>query len=192
MIKKILILLFLIFIIFIIYELFFYSSNNQEMFVVNPKDSQSTIIKNLKEKDFIHNKIIFKFLLGLNRNFKIAPGGYNAPPKTNILKLISIFKEGPALKWITIPEGLRKEEIGDILAQELGWNENQKNNFLNAYQILNLGNDYKEGVYFPDTYLLPKKETGDQIAKRLIDRFNEKFVHFAKEAKNQNINGQLY
>jgi len=188
MIKKILIFLVLILIVLISYEIFFYTSkNNQATFIVNPKDSQKTIILNLKNEGLINSQIIFQLLIGLNGNFKISPGGYNLPPKINILKLISILKEGPVLKWVTIPEGLRKEEIKDILAYNLEWDENQKNNFLNAYQILNLGNDYKEGVYFPDTYLLPKKESGDQIAKRLIDHFNEKFAPFAKEAKNQNI-----
>ena len=38
--------------------------------------------------------------------------------------------------------------------------------------------DYVEGVYFPDTYLIPVKENGLDIANRMIAHFNEKFAPY--------------
>ncbi len=89
------------------------------------------------------------------------------------------------MKWVVIPEGLRKEQIADTITPILNWNNQTKNEFLNAYS--SLGTDYKEGVYFPDTYLLPKDETGGQIAQRFIKRFQEKFAPYYPQFTKQNI-----
>ena len=47
--------------------------------------------------------------------------------------------------------------------------------------------DYIEGVYFPDTYLIPINEAPLDVAKRLRAHFEEKFTPYAKEAIKQNI-----
>ena len=46
--------------------------------------------------------------------------------------------------------------------------------------------DYIEGVYFPDTYLIPVAETPLQVANRLVAKFNEKFSPYLLSFKNQN------
>jgi UPF0755 protein len=50
-----------------------------------------------------------------------------------------------------------------------------------------MGTDYVEGVYYPDTYLIPVDETGAQVAKRFIDRFNEKFAPYAQKFLDADI-----
>lgn len=49
----------------------------------------------------------------------IEPGGYRISQSMNARELIIVLTSEPQLKWITIPEGLRKEEIGERLAKEL-------------------------------------------------------------------------
>ena len=44
-----------------------------------------------------------------------------------------------------------------------------------------------EGVYFPDTYLIPVSETPLQTANRLIAKFNEKFAPYLPLFNKQNI-----
>ena len=89
------------------------------------------------------------------------------------------------MKWVVIPEGLRKEQIAEILATELGWSDQEKSDWVTKYTVMN--DDYIEGVYFPDTYLIPKDESGLQIAQRFIDKFNEQFAPYAEKFAAQNI-----
>jgi len=186
MLKKLLFFLLLIFISFLIFQLFFNGSKNySEKFTVGIYDDEKTIIDNLKNKNFIGSKQIFKIVFLLYGKPKIKPGGYKIEPKANILKIISILKKEPHFKWVILKEGLRKEEIANIISKELNWHNDQKENFLNAYK--KIGADYEEGVYFPDTYLLPSYENGEQIAQRLINNFNEKTSDLLKEAARQNI-----
>ena len=89
------------------------------------------------------------------------------------------------MKQILIPPGLRKEEIAELLASNLGWTKTQKNNWINIYTRMKY--DFVEGVYFPDTYLIPKNETPLKVANRLISNFNEKFASYLLQFKKQNI-----
>ncbi|HEX4104514.1 MAG TPA: endolytic transglycosylase MltG, partial [Candidatus Paceibacterota bacterium] len=47
--------------------------------------------------------------------------------------------------------------------------------------------DYFEGVYFPDTYLIPTSSTPAEVAARLVAQFNTSFAPYAAEALQQNI-----
>ncbi|MCX6721256.1 MAG: endolytic transglycosylase MltG, partial [Candidatus Staskawiczbacteria bacterium] len=73
----------------------------------------------------------------------------------------------------------------EILAEELNWSEEQKNDWITKFTTMKF--DYIEGVYFPDTYLIPKDENGLEIAQRFINKFNEEFAPYAKEFAAQNI-----
>ncbi len=91
----------------------------------------------------------------------------------------------PYMKWVVIPEGLRKEQIAELIGDELGWDQEAKKKWVGNYTAMNY--DEIEGVYFPDTYLLPKDETGFQIADRLRAKFNEKFAPYADKFVKANI-----
>lgn len=103
----------------------------------------------------------------------IEPGGYKISQSMNARELIVTLTSEPQLKWITFPEGLRKEEIGERLAKQLHWTDEELEKWNTTYTAMQY--DYREGVYFPDTYLIPIDENGLDTAKRMINHFNEKF-----------------
>jgi UPF0755 protein len=85
---------------------------------------------------------------------------------------------------VTVPPGLRKEEVANILAKNLNWTDKQKKNFL-AYT--NQTYNYLEGVYFPETYLIPIDESPKKTFERIITKFNENFSPLQKEFAKQNF-----
>jgi UPF0755 protein len=103
----------------------------------------------------------------------------------SVWEVAGIFSGEPYMRWVTIPEGLRKEEIADILARELGWSDGEKQEWLTKDTAMQ--NDYVEGVYFPDTYLIPVDESPLDVANRLRAKFEEKFAQFSSDALKQNI-----
>jgi len=115
----------------------------------------------------------------------IEPGGYRISQSMNARELIIVLTSEPQLKWITIPEGLRKEEIGERLAKELHWSNEELEKWNTTYTAMQY--DYREGVYFPDTYLIPTDENGLDTAKRMINRFNERFAGFPEKFTAKNI-----
>ncbi len=115
----------------------------------------------------------------------IEPGGYKISQSMNARELIIVLTSEPQLKWITIPEGLRKEEIGERLAKQLHWSNEELEKWNTTYTAMQY--DYREGVYFPDTYLIPTDENGLDTAKRMINRFNERFAGYPEKFTSKNI-----
>src|SRR3990167_7529004 len=100
-------------------------------------------------------------------------------------KLAHTVTSEPTMKWITIPEGLRKEEIGERLAKALHWSDEEMDKWNKTYTAMQF--DYVEGVYFPDTYLIPVNENGLDTANRMINRFNERFAGYPEKFSEQDI-----
>lgn len=174
-----------------IFALFYFSlsapgsSAETERFVVPQGTSSADAFAELSANGFVRSGFAFGALAGL-RGVAIPSGAYKLAKNMNAFQVADTLAAGPYMKWIVVPEGMRKEEIADQLSAALGWNDEKKAQFLNAYETLG-GSDYREGVYFPDTYLLPKDEDGAQIAQRFIQHFNEKFALYAAEAARQNV-----
>lgn len=89
------------------------------------------------------------------------------------------------MKWVVIPEGLRKEQIAELIGKELSWSQEDKTKWITIYTSMNYGT--LEGVYFPDTYLIPIDENPMNVATRLRAKFNEEFAPYSNEALVQNI-----
>lgn len=98
---------------------------------------------------------------------KILPGGYDLPPTAGPLDLARIFKDGPDYVKVTFPEGFTANQVSARLARHgfTGGAQLQKL----AYPLT--GFSSLEGRLFPDTYLMPLKGNGKNLAGRMQDRF---------------------
>lgn len=150
-------------------------------FVVPVGISYSDIVGELKSQGFIKSTWIFSLVM----RESIKPGGYRISGNMSVFTLAAVFKGEPYMNWVTVPEGLRKEEIADLLAQKLNWTDAVKKEFVNAPSKLNW--PLKDGLYFPETYLFPKDEDGYQIAARMFSKFNEELNPHTTEFAKQNI-----
>ena len=147
--------------------------------------SVSSVISALKSRGFIKSEWAFNLLIHLRGLRSIAPGGYDISNSMNAWDIAGVLSKKPTSVWVVIPEGLRKEEIADILSQNLGWTNAQKTEWIT--KDTSTDPNYSEGVYFPDTYLIPVGETPLQTANRLRANFEEKFAPYSKEASVKNI-----
>jgi UPF0755 protein len=92
----------------------------------------------------------------------------------------------PSVRIIRVQEGLRKEEIADLMGNKLGWNEKEKNSFINAHLALN--SDNLEGRYFPKTYLLDKDEDPMGVTAEMLKEFSRETSTIKKQKNMQVIN----
>ncbi len=158
-----------------------------ERFVAPLNASKDEIIDKLFTEGFIKSKEAFGTALASTKegDNPIESGGYKIAKSMNAWEIVKVLTAKPYMKWVVIPEGLRKEEIADLLASSLGWSAIQKSKWINTYTALKY--DYLEGVYFPDTYLIPTDETPQAVANRLTAKFEEKFAPYSKEFAAQGI-----
>lgn len=154
-----------------------------DRFIVSIKDTNENITNNLFAQGYISD--VNNFINLLSEKNTVNPGGYKISKEMNPGQLVQVLNGKPYMKWIVIPEGLRKEEIAKLLADNLGWSKKQKDTWIKTDTTTRPG--YTEGVYFPDTYLIPIDETTTAVANRLISKFNENFALFLPQFTAKNI-----
>lgn len=155
------------------------------VFVVPQQKNSFSLAQELEKQHFIRNAFWFTVLSAfIHNNEDAVSGGYALSYSMTMFEIMNNVYDHPEFVWVTIREGLRKEQIGESLAMQLGWN----NTKIDEWNMVNNDSvEYKEGVYFPDTYLLPVDGTPSQTAKRFIDKFNEKVEPFMQQFTANNI-----
>jgi UPF0755 protein len=162
------------------------NSDRLEIFTVPQNQQNSDSVQFLKDQMFIRNTESFQLVLDyFATTHDIKPGGYRLSHNMNSWQIMKKVTGNPDLAWVTISFCPRKEQVGEKLAKALGWSTEQLNKWNTVYT--NTSSDYFEGVYYPDTYLIPVDESGPQIANRLISHFNEKIAPLADEFATKNI-----
>lgn len=174
--------------LFLMHRLFFNAPQSQEekvVFIVNRNQTEIQTLDKLKTQGLIRNKLAFKLVLYIKGNHKIDSGGYNVSKNMSAWQIADKLTALPDMKWVVAPEGLRKEQIGEILASTFNWSNEELDKWNTEYTKMRI--DYVEGTYFPDTYLIPVDENGLDIANRMTRRFDEKFAPYITQFAQQNI-----
>lgn len=158
--------------------------SEEERIVINLTTSESDLIPKLHSQGFIRNPLVFNLFLTLRRwHGKIEPGSYLVSKGMSVFKLADVLVNHPYQKWVVIPEGLRKEEVAFIIKNKLNLTDSQEKEFLA---------NSKEGYLFPDTYLLNLDYSGQEIAAKMTNQFDEKVADlFIKAQENNLLNDTL-
>lgn len=138
-----------------------------EKFVIPKGQAVSIIGKRLQEEGLIRNHWIFRFTVKKEElEKKLQAGSFELAPSMTVKEIAKALTQGTEDLWITIPEGWRREEIGESLVKQELEDFDQKK-FLK--QTVNL-----EGMLFPDTYLVPREILTEQVVNLLIQTFDRK------------------
>src|SRR4029077_17317127 len=86
-------------------------------------------------------------------------------PSMSALDVATNLTHGTLDIWVTIPEGLRADEIADMLKQKIpSYNESWR-------AVL----DSNEGYLFPDTYLIPRDANINLVVTLVRNNFEKKY-----------------
>lgn len=158
------------------------SDSSQKMVVIAKGASLRVIGNDLKEQGIIKDPIVF-FIYVKKNNFDrdIQAGSYRFSPSMSMSKIVDILRSGNLDEWVTIPEGLRAEEIAAILEKNIPtykpeWKEELKK---------------EEGYLFPDTYLIPRDATIIQVISILKNNFNTRIASIGMSADYPNLEKTL-
>ncbi len=152
------------------------TDNTPKMFKVEKGESLNSITNNLSKEGLIRNKVVFYLIvkrLGIEKS--IQAGEFQLAPSMDAETIAKSLTHGTVDTWVTIIEGLRKEEIAEILSQKFSVSEVEFNN------------EAEEGYLFPDTYSVPNGSDSEKIIKILRDTFDKKYAEIAESAKKRNL-----
>jgi len=160
-------------------------SSDKIIVTIDEGETVDQILQSLTEKGLMNERWAnyFKVYLRLNKlSSKLQAGTYNIPQNLSIVELIQTLQNGKDQEiWVTIPEGLRKDEIADTLVTNIGGTFS-KDTFLaltidqEFITTFGLNADVKdlEGYLFPDKYAFASDVTEREIATRLVETFKTK------------------
>ena len=144
---------------------------------VNPKDTANkvfvipkgaavrTIGNELKAAGLIKDPVVFFIYIKQNKlDQGIQAGSYKLSPSMNLVQIMDTIRHGTVDAWVTIPEGLRSEEIAEILREEI---PSYKPEWITSLKE-------EEGYLFPDTYLVPKDADVQTVISILKGNFSKK------------------
>jgi UPF0755 protein len=136
--------------------------------VITKGASASQIGNKLQSSGFIRSALAFKvYIQFTSQSGKLQSGQFRLSPSFSLFQNIDALFNGPIEIWVTIPEGLRREEVAAKFATALG----KDSTFINEFLIASKG---KEGYLFPDTYLFPLDSQVPSIVKKMEDTFSAK------------------
>ncbi len=148
-------------------------------------ESIDTIIPSLINQELLRKEYQNYFIFYLKQNniaTEIQAGLFNIPKNLTIIELAETLKNAqkPSV-WVTIPEGLRTDEIADILEKDLkNFNKELFLNMTNNKEFissLNLNTEELhtlEGFIYPDKYLFEKDINTEQTIEIIINNFKNK------------------
>lgn len=143
-------------------------ADQARQFVVKKGESLDSIARRLRAEGLIRSVLAFRIQavnLGLARD--IQAGSFRLDAGLALNQLILELTHGAEDRWITFPEGWRREQYAEHLAVQL---ENfDKDKFLQ----LTIG---KEGRLFPDTYLVPQEISPTGVVSILENNFHHKLT----------------
>lgn len=166
---------------------FFGPLNNSKetiIFVVPQEQSNFNLSDSLFDQRLIKNKKGFEFLFNnFSKNKEIKSGGYKLSSNLNAWQVIKKLEGKQDLMWVNIYYCPRKEQVGEKLAETLDWDQEKLNKWNNLFK----NSEYYEGVFYPDTYLIPVNESVEQVAQRFIQNFETKFSTLSEDYVDKNI-----
>lgn len=152
---------------------------NQQLQPVTPTDAQTVLFiipkgatttrvgTLLAEKGLVRSNLVFSlYARAIKLDRELQAGSYELSPAMSVQDIVAVFREGSQELWVTIPEGLRVEEVADRFASA-----DLPNFDTEAFIAMAKPS---EGRLFPDTYLVPRESTAEQIFALLTRTFHDK------------------
>lgn len=155
-------------------------------FIIPKGRAAVSIAENLEEEGFIKSALAFKIYVQVKGQAgKIQAGDYRLSKNQPLPSLVGELVHGPIAVWVTLQEGLRREEIAVKIAGSLTLTDDKKEVFATEFLTLTKNN---EGLLFPDTYLFLTNSTPRAVAKRLTENFDAKITPDIKNGfEKQNL-----
>lgn len=147
--------------------------------VIDKGMSAQSIASKLYTAGLIRNSLAFKLYTQIyDKSDKIQPGEFTLSPSMSLSEIVSHLLKGPDELWVTIPEGLRREEIPPRFIKALDLEGDEADNFRSEFLVQSRN---KEGYLYPDTYLFPRDVSAQKAVERLVSSFNIQIEKIGKE-----------
>lgn len=152
--------------------------SSQKLFVIEKGSSIREIGNKLKREGLIRDPVVFFIYIKINNQDRnIQAGDYRLSPSMSLKTIVDELNHGTLDRWVTLPEGIRAEEMADIFKENLPTFDNSWRAKLNE----------NEGYLFPDTYLIPKDADVAMVISIMKNNFEKKIQGLGLKAADPRL-----
>jgi len=155
-------------------------------FTIAPGETAATVTTRLEEERLITDADLFRIYMRYNGiDQRLAAGDFELARSMSMVEIAQRLQQAHFEEIVlTIPEGMRAEEVADLLNVEsimegdaflaLVRGGSASARALGDYPWLPDGLTTLEGYLFPDTYRLPARATPADLIRRMLDNFEQR------------------
>ncbi len=150
---------------------------------IDAGDDAKKIADNLEDAGVIQSARLFRVLVAfMGIEDGLQAGSYEFDKGMTTLSVIDRIRNGiTAPLMVTIPEGLRAEEIGGLLEKNGVVSESDflsalKEDYSRSFLPRNAADTNLQGYLFPATYGFSRTTTGQQAVEEMLDAFDKQVV----------------
>ena len=149
-------------------------------------DDGAAVAKKMVEADIVKSfDAVYREML--NADFTIYPGTYAFPTKLSGAQALRILIEGKnrVVNQVTIPEGMRIQQIVPLVSEALGIDEAELFDALDS-QMSRIDDRAPtlEGYLFPATYTFDPNVDAITVISTMVDRMEAELASFGRELKD--------
>ncbi len=154
------------------------TDNELAQIIIRDGSSLSSIAQQLYEADIISSPESFKVAAKLlNRTRAIYPGAYSIQKGLSNTEAIEALAHAKAIEiTVTIPEGLRSDEIIGLLSRQLNLDSLKMMDLLTDSTLLSIaghGFSHLEGTLFPETYRFLENSDEFMVLAKMVRHFKD-------------------
>ncbi|MFZ2149739.1 MAG: endolytic transglycosylase MltG [Minisyncoccia bacterium] len=131
-------------------------------------------MKHLKKYILLLPLFLISIILSVFFYYKFDPA---------VLRQLSFYVNlaNPYITIVRVEEGLRREQVAEVVGDKLDWDDTEKKEFMNSVKI--------EGHYFPKTYLIYKDAKPVTVGATMAEEFKTQ-VGKIKKSKSSKITNE--
>lgn len=152
----------------------FYAISDQkkeQLVVIHDEKTDSEMLDELHDRGYLSNNIsYFVTKIALKLGIEFESGGFLLRKDMGPFELLAALAS-PEYKYVAVIEGMRKEEMAEVFAAKLDWDEKEIQEFTEPTNICILSGG--EGYLYPGKYLVHKDEDPDDIKKLMEGKLSE-------------------
>ncbi|MBL7024213.1 MAG: endolytic transglycosylase MltG [Candidatus Marinimicrobia bacterium] len=154
------------------------TDNELAQIIIRDGSSLSSIAQQLYEADIISSPESFKVAAKLlNRTRAIYPGAYSIQKGLSNTEAIEALAHAKAIEiTVTIPEGLRSDEIIGLLSRQLNLDSLKMMDLLTDSTLISIaghGFSHLEGTLFPETYRFLENSDEFMVLAKMVRHFKD-------------------
>jgi UPF0755 protein len=163
-------------------------THGEKVVVTDPELANEALLVDLYERGYFANAFSYNVArVAVALGVDIGPGAYTLKKGMGPFSFLAAAI-APEYKYVTVEEGLRREQVAESVAKQLKWTDDEKVAFLNEKPLCSFSGG--EGYFFPGVYLVAKDDTPEMLRVRMEQRLEEVMATLTNDETVEVLNVQ--